>query len=185
MTVWVKMEECDGCTRCMKACPYDAMELRDGKPFILDRCTSCMACMDSCKKNAILTDAEPKVIPDFSDRQGVWVFAEQRDGELSRVSLELLGKARELAGTLDQEVSALLAGREVSGLAETLIKHGADTVHLTEHEALENYRTIAYTDVIEDLVKAHKPNILLMGATHIGRDLAPRVARRVGSGLTA
>ncbi|MCP4690291.1 MAG: electron transfer flavoprotein subunit alpha, partial [Desulfobacterales bacterium] len=176
---------CDGCTRCMKACPYDAMELRDGKPFILDRCTSCMACMDSCKKSAILTDAEPKVIPDFSDRRGVWVFAEQRDGELSRVSLELLGKARELAGTLDQEISALLAGREVSGLAETLIKHGADTVHLTEHQALENYRTIAYTNVIEDLVKAHKPNILLMGATHIGRDLAPRVARRVGAGLTA
>ncbi|MCP4686953.1 MAG: electron transfer flavoprotein subunit alpha, partial [Desulfobacterales bacterium] len=176
---------CDGCRKCMKACPYDAMELRDGKPFILERCTSCMACLDSCKNSAIFTDAEPKAIPDFSDRRGVWVFAEQRDGVLSRVSLELLGKARELAGTLEQEVSALLPGRRVSELSEILIKHGADTVHLMEHDALKEYRTIAYTHVIEGLVKAHKPNILLMGATHIGRDLAPRVARRVGAGLTA
>jgi electron transfer flavoprotein alpha subunit len=127
----------------------------------------------------------PEKFPDFSDRQGVWVFAEQRDGRLHPVSLELLGKARELAAPLKQGVSALLLGYRVSGLAKTLIEYGAQIVYLAEHKALEAYRTNAYTTVIEGLVKAHKPNILLMGATHVGRDLAPRVSRRVEVGLTA
>ena len=92
MTVWIDTELCNGCKRCVKACPYEGVEMRDGKAHILDRCTSCGACIENCKQNAILTDAKPKTIPDFSDRKGVWVFAEQRDGELHSVSLELLEK---------------------------------------------------------------------------------------------
>jgi electron transfer flavoprotein alpha subunit len=99
--------------------------------------------------------------------------------------LELLGIARALADELGQDVSALLLGDQVSDMSETLISHGANSVYLAEHENLKDYRTIAYTKVIEDLVMSYKPGILLMGATHNGRDLAPRVARRVGSGLTA
>ena len=131
------------------------------------------------------SDAKPREIPDFSDRRGVWVFAEQRDGNLVRVSLELLGKARELAAQLKQEVAALLLGNGVTGLARTLFEHGADKVYVADHAILESYRTDAYAKVIEDLAKEHRPNIFLMGATHIGRDLAPRVSRRVGVGLTA
>ena len=185
MTVWVDVDLCNGCKRCIKTCPYGAVELKDGKAQILERCTSCGACLQVCKQKAILSDVEPRKIPDFSDRQGVWVFAEQRDGRLHPVSLELLGKARELAAPLKQSVSALLLGYRVSGLAKTLIEYGAQIVYLAEHKALEAYRTNAYTTVIEGLVKAHKPNILLMGATHVGRDLAPRVSRRVEVGLTA
>ena len=185
MTVWVDVDLCNGCKRCIKTCPYGAVELKDGKAQILERCTSCGACLQVCKQKAIFTDVEPRKIPDFSDRQGVWVFAEQRDGRLHPVSLELLGKARELAAPLKQSVSALLLGYRVSGLAKTLIEYGAQIVYLAEHKALEAYRTNAYTTVIEGLVKAHKPNILLMGATHVGRDLAPRVSRRVEVGLTA
>lgn len=185
MTVWVDVDLCNGCKRCIKTCPYGAVELKDGKAQILERCTSCGACLQVCKQKAILSDVEPRKIPDFSDRQGVWVFAEQRDGRLHPVSLELLGKARELAAPLKQGVSALLLGYRVSGLAKTLIEYGAQIVYLAEHKALEAYRTNAYTTVIEGLVKAHKPNILLMGATHVGRDLAPRVSRRVEVGLTA
>jgi len=159
--------------------------MKEDKAHILERCTSCGACLDVCKEKAILSDIEPRVIPDFSDFQGVWVFAEQRAGKLSPVSLELLGKAQELAGKLNQEVSALLLGSQVSAMADTLIKHGADRVYLVEHSALKDYRTIAYTEVIEELVNKNKPNILLLGATHLGRDLAPRVSRRVGVGLTA
>jgi electron transfer flavoprotein alpha subunit/NAD-dependent dihydropyrimidine dehydrogenase PreA subunit len=185
MNVWVEVDLCNGCKRCLKACPYGAVELKDEKAMILERCTSCGACLEVCKQNAILTDAKPKTIPDFSDRKGVWVFAEQRDGKLSRVSLELLGKAQELAGALNQEVSALLLGYEVEELTKTLMRYGADNVFLAEQLTLKDYRTIAYAKVIEELVNHHKPNILLMGATHIGRDLAPRVSRRVGAGLTA
>jgi electron transfer flavoprotein alpha subunit len=161
------------------------MEIKDGKAHIGDRCTSCGACMDSCRKNAILSDAQPKVIPDFSDYKGVWVFAEQRAGKLNRVSVELLGKAQELAQKLNQHTAAVLIGDQVSGLANTLIQFGADTVYVVDHPVFKDYRTEAYARVFQELVAAHKPNILLMGATHVGRDLAPRVSRRVGSGLTA
>lgn len=185
MTIWIDIDLCNGCKRCLKECPYDAIKMRDNKAHILDRCTSCGACLSSCKQEAIGTDAEPKAIPDFSDRQGVWIFSEQKEGKLNPVSLELLGIARDLADALGQDVSALLLGDQVSDLSEILISHGADIVYLAEHEALRDYRTMAYTKVIEDLVMSHKPGILLMGATYNGRDLAPRVARRVGSGLTA
>jgi electron transfer flavoprotein alpha subunit/NAD-dependent dihydropyrimidine dehydrogenase PreA subunit len=185
MTVWVEVDLCSGCKRCLKTCPYGAVEMKEGRAFILERCTSCGACLDVCKEKALLTDVKPREIPDFSDRKGVWVFAEQRGGELHRVSMELLGKARGLASFLKQDVSALLLGDNVSGLCDALIEHGADRVRLAEDRSLKDYRTNAYTKVIADLVKEHKPNILLMGATHIGRDLAPRVSRRVEVGLTA
>jgi electron transfer flavoprotein alpha subunit len=141
--------------------------------------------MDACRKNAILTDAQPKVIPDFSDYRDVWVFAEQRRGQLNRVSLELLGKAVELARASNQNTAAVLMGDSVAELAPTLIQFGADTVYVIDHPLLKDYRTEPYTQVIRELVFAHKPNILLMGATHVGRDLAPRLSRSVGSGLTA
>ncbi|MBI5250969.1 MAG: electron transfer flavoprotein subunit alpha [Desulfomonile tiedjei] len=185
MAIWVEVDLCDGCRRCTRACPYDAMEMKDGKARIGDRCTSCGACMDACRNKAILTDAKPRTIPDFSNHKGVWVFAEQRGGQLNRVSVELLGKAQELAKELNHKVAAVLIGDQVSGLAKTLIQFGADTVYLAENTILRDYRTEAYACVLQELVAAHKPNIMLIGATHIGRDLAPRVSRRVGSGLTA
>ena len=185
MAVWVEVDLCSGCKRCLKACPYGAVEMKEGKAFVLERCTSCGACLQVCKEKAIQTDVQPRTVPDFSDRKGIWVFAEQRGGQLHQVSLELLGKARDLGALLGQEISALLLGDNVASLSELLIEHGADQVFLAEHSALKDYRTTAYTKVIEGLVKEYRPNILLMGATHIGRDLAPRVSRRVGVGLTA
>lgn len=185
MSVWVEVDLCDGCSRCVKACPYGALEVKEGRAKVLQRCTSCGACLDLCKKKAILTDAESMEIPDFSDYQGIWVFAEQRDGQLNRVSLELLGKAYQLGNELNQEVYAVLIGHHVSDLADTLIRHGADYVYLAENRLLKDYRTLSYTKVIEELIRKHKPNIFLLGASHIGRDLAPRVSRRIGAGLTA
>lgn len=185
MTVWIETDLCTGCRRCLRACPYDAVEMRDGKAFVRDRCTSCGACLEACKDDAILTDAEPREIPDFSDRQGVWVFAEQCEGKLHRVSLELLGKAQGLAQELQQEVSAVLLGSQVSSLTKPLLGYGAQKVHLANHRTLKDFRTTAYAEVMETLVSQYKPNILLIGATHLGRDLAPRLARLVGSGLTA
>jgi len=185
MSVWIEVDLCNGCKRCLKVCPYGAVELKDGKAHITERCTSCGACLEVCKQKAIQSDIEPKVIPDFSEWKGVWVFAEQREGRLHQVSLELLGKAQELASTLGQDVSAVLLGQGVSVLAKTLISYGAENVYVAEHRALKDYRTIAYAKVLQQLVEEHKPNILLMGATHLGRDLAPRLSRRIGVGLTA
>jgi electron transfer flavoprotein alpha subunit len=185
MSVWIEVDLCNGCQRCLKACPYGAVEMRDGKAQILERCTSCGACIEACKQTAILTDVQPRGIPDFSDWQGIWVFAEQREGMLNRVSFELLGKAQDLAGELNQEVCAVLLGQQVSDLASPLFKYGAQKVYLAQHRSLKDYRTNAYTKVLAELVSAHKPGIFLMGATHIGRDLAPRLSRMVEVGLTA
>jgi electron transfer flavoprotein alpha subunit/NAD-dependent dihydropyrimidine dehydrogenase PreA subunit len=185
MTVWVEVDLCSGCKRCVRACPYGAVEMKEGKAQVQDRCTSCGACLQVCKEKALQTDVKPREIPDFSDRKGVWVFAEQREGRLNKVALELLGKAQELGAALSQSVSAVLLGDGVEGLTGTLIEYGAETVYLVEHQGLRDFRTNAYTQALEELVKQYKPNILLMGATHLGRDLAPRVSRRVEVGLTA
>ena len=120
------------------------------------------------------------------NRQGeVWVFAEQEDGKLSDVPLELMSKARELADTLKVPVAAVLLGADVKALADTLIAHGADKVYLVEHEQLGHYQSTSYGKVICDLIQQHTPQICLYGATPLGRDLAPTVASAMKCGLTA
>ena len=121
----------------------------------------------------------------IADYKGVWVFAEQREGELQKVSLELLGEGRRVADKLGVKLTALLLGSNIEGLANTLAKHGADEVLVADDKNLEHYTTDAYTKVICDLANERKPGILFVGATFIGRDLGPRIAARLTTGLTA
>lgn len=121
----------------------------------------------------------------IADYKGVWVFAEQREGELQKVSLELLGEGRRVADKLGVKLTALLLGDNVEGLANTLAEHGADEILVAEDKNLQHYTTDAYTKVICDLVNERKPGILFVGATFIGRDLGPRLAARLSTGLTA
>jgi electron transfer flavoprotein alpha subunit len=121
----------------------------------------------------------------MSKAREVWVFVEQADNTIATVSLELLSKAQELAAQLDDRVVALLLGHEVADLVDPVIHQGADTVYVADHPELALYRTLPYARVIIDLVKEHAPYILLMGATPVGRDLAPRVASACRAGLTA
>jgi electron transfer flavoprotein alpha subunit len=117
--------------------------------------------------------------------KGVWVFAEQRDGKLQKVSLELLGKGRELADKLGVELTTLLLGSDIDDIAKELVAYGADKVLYADNPLLKHYTTDGYTKVICDLVKNEKPEAILVGATYIGRDLGPRVAARLTTGLTA
>ncbi|MGM9978207.1 MAG: electron transfer flavoprotein subunit alpha/FixB family protein [Clostridium sp.] len=121
----------------------------------------------------------------IADYKGVWVFAEQREGELQKVSLELLGEGRRVADKLGVKLTALLLGSNVGNLAEKLAAHGADEVLVADDKNLEHYTTDAYTKVICDLATERKPGILFVGATFIGRDLGPRIAARLSTGLTA
>lgn len=185
MGISIDLELCNGCGKCIKICPYGGVELKDGKAHLNERCTACGACIDACKVEAISSDIKEREIPDFSDFKGVWVFAEQRDGVVNRVTLELLGLGQTLTEQLNQELSAVLLGYNVEHLTEELKEFGAQNIYLAQHEMLAHYQTNPYAKVISEIVLEHKPNIFMIGATAIGRDLAPRVSMRLNLGLTA
>ena len=115
----------------------------------------------------------------------IYVLAEQRDGEIKKVSIELIGKARELAKDLDQKVVAMLLGSGIKEKAETLIAYGADEVVVVDNPMLAEYVTEPYTKALYEIIENYNPEIVLYGASSIGRDLAPRVSARVHTGLTA
>ena len=117
--------------------------------------------------------------------KGVYIFAQQVDNAISPIAFELLGKAKELAKDLETEVTAVLLGYNVKGLADSLAEYGADNVVVVDSPVLETYRTEPYTQVLTAVINEYKPEIMLVGATAIGRDLGPRVSARVGTGLTA
>ena len=121
----------------------------------------------------------------IEDAKGVWVFCEQREGKLMPTVLELLSEGRKLADELQCELCGVLLGEDVAHLTEEIGGYGADRVLLCETPLLKNYTTDAYTKVIADLVLEQKPEIFLIGATNIGRDLGPRLAARLHTGLTA
>jgi len=121
----------------------------------------------------------------MTDKRDVWVFIEQEEGYIAEVSLELLGKGFELAELLGGQVWAVLLGHQVQALAETVIQHGADRVLVADHPELALYRTLPYARVAADLVSQYQPYIFLIGASPLGRDLAPRVASALRCGLTA
>jgi electron transfer flavoprotein alpha subunit len=115
----------------------------------------------------------------------VWIFAEQEAGKLSDVPVELLGKGRELANTLGVPLGAMLLGANVAGLAQTLVRFGADKVYIADEPKLGHYQATSYSRVICDMIEKFKPQVCLFGATAIGRDLAPTVASAMKCGLTA
>ena len=120
-----------------------------------------------------------------TDYKNVYVFVEQREGTIQSVGLELLGKARDLACALNEKVVAILAGDQVKHHAQYLIEMGADQVICIDAPELKDYLTEQYSQAIYQMVQKFQPSILMFGATTIGRDLAPRLAARLGTGLTA
>ncbi len=185
MSIQIIPDKCTGCEKCVPACPFGAVEVRDKKADIRDNCNLCGACVEVCPFAAILLIKEEKVIEGLEDYAGVWVFAEQREGKLQPVGLELLGEGRRLADTLGEELAAVIFGRDMESSARELIAYGADKVYLVSHEKLHRYECGVYTKVLTDLIKEQKPEIFLFGATTLGRSLAPRVATRLRTGLTA
>ncbi len=122
---------------------------------------------------------------DLNTHRGVWVFVEQTGGEPAKVSLEMIGKGREIADKLKVTLSAFLIGESVSSLAEDLVAYGADNVIVADDPVLKEYRTESYADIICKEAEKRKPEILIIGATPIGRDLAPRLSFRLTAGCTA
>ncbi|MFH0917824.1 MAG: FAD-binding protein [Candidatus Omnitrophota bacterium] len=202
MPISIIIEKCTGCTLCIKVCPFDAIRMMDKlessglassgqshKKAVIDlhKCTLCGACKDACKFKAVLLekDSAKCELPDIKDYKGIWVFIEQKNGRVQSVSYELLGKARELAKKLNTNVSGVLIGNKLEDQLDELIFCGADNIYLVEAAQLANFQDEPYTNILVQLVKKYKPEILLCGATNIGRSLISRVAINIKAGLTA
>ncbi|MBS3816316.1 MAG: electron transfer flavoprotein subunit alpha [Candidatus Thermoplasmatota archaeon] len=182
----IDVDICTGCEKCVEVCPVDALYMEDGIAVLKEEeCISCGACVSACPVDAIEPVIEAQEASELSKYEGVWVFAEQHDGTLKETGPQLLGKGRELADELDEELCAVVIGNDIEDTAEELFAYGAEKVYMVEGPVFEEYSTEAYTAALARLISKYEPNVFLYGATHLGRDLAPSVAGRLGLGLTA
>lgn len=205
--------KCIACgARCESSCPVNAVTMNGaGEPLITAaKCIGCVKCVKVCPAQALemfFTTEERKILDDLgaggipaaeevdeedaalvqelAAYRGVWVFVEQTEGETARVSWELMGKGRELADTLEVDLAAVIIGDCVEHLCGEAFEYGADKAYLLDDPVFRHYRTEAYLQGACHLIDAYKPEIILLGATGLGRDLAGAVATVVGTGLTA
>ena len=180
----VTVEKCTGCGLCVDACPFHCITLIDKTAVISEECRLCGLCVDVCSTKAIEIEVEEKGI-DVSKYQGVLVFGEQRSGVIAPVVYELIGKGRELADKLGERLECVVLGEDMEAQADDLSSYGVDRVYLFDSPLVADFRDDPYTQLLTHLIKEMKPSIVLIGATSIGRSLAPRIATRLQTGLTA
>ncbi len=185
MGIEIIIDKCTGCGLCISACPFSAIKIKNKKAEIEANCTLCGSCVDVCKFDAIILERPKLTDKDFSGYKNVWIFVELRENETKKVSLELASKAREIADTLGEKVGAVILGEKVKHLCDDIATYGVDVFYTAENENLGTYNTNNYTSILTGLILKYKPNIVLFPATHLGRDLAPRVAATLEVGLTA
>ncbi|MDP2920135.1 MAG: electron transfer flavoprotein subunit alpha [Dehalococcoidia bacterium] len=185
MGISVEKDKCTGCEMCVSACPFGLIDVIDGMAVIkLEGCNLCGACVEACAFEAIRIEKEIEQALYGDEHKGVWVFAEQRDGEIKSVAYELLAKGRELADALKTELCAICIGSGIKGV-EHLMEQGADKVYVIDDPALVNQTEDPYVAELARLARQYKPEIILAGATPFGRSFFPRVAAQLQTGLTA
>jgi len=177
-------EKCTGCGKCISVCPVSAIHEEGEKVRIASNCTFCGLCVKVCPYQAIRMEKKEKEV-DLSAWRGVWVLAEQRNGQISPVTYELLGAGRSLADDLGEGLTLVLAGEKLDRNLSSLENYYIDRIYLIESPLLKEYNTSFYTQVLVDLARKECPEIILIAATALGRDLAPRMATRLQTGLTA
>ena len=184
MGIQIDLDKCTGCGDCVPVCPFGLLEIMDDKVQLKEGCTLCGACQEACDYEAILIETLPETEA-LSDRhRGIWVFAEQRDGRLKSVAYELLAKGRELADSLKTELSAVCFGHSIDEINQ-LIAYGADKVYLVDSPDFVNNPEDLCTHQLVELIRQYEPEVVIAGATSLGRSFIPRVASIIGTGLTA
>ncbi len=180
-------KKCTLCGQCVERCPFGALSVKEDKIELNASCKMCKLCVKSCPEQAVsLVEEEVVKTVDKEEWKGIMVFVEQQENGVHPVALELLGKAQELAKKVDYPVYAvLIGGEEISKQAQILPTYGADTVFVYAHPELARYRGDVYTNLMEDCIRRVKPSVVLVGATALGRSLAPACATRFRTGLTA
>ncbi|GAU76428.1 electron transfer flavoprotein subunit alpha/FixB family protein [Fusibacter sp. 3D3] len=168
----------------IKLCPFNAIEYMDSKLSINSGCKMCKLCVKQAPEIFEFVEAQIRGIHK-EEWKGVAVYMDHVEGNIHPVSFELIGKARALAEKINHPVHAVLMGSHMEHAAEQILKYGVDEVFLYDDVALENFRIEPYAACFEDYILAHKPSIVLVGGTTIGRSLAPRLAARFRTGLTA
>lgn len=165
-------------------CPFGAISY-DGKLSVSSACKMCKMCVKKGPEGAITFEEETKPVCNKDEWRGVAVFAEQRNGKIHPVSLELVGKAKKLAKVTNHPVLVVLIGSHIKNVAEQLLPYGVDKVYVYDHPAFHNFVISPYANAFTDFIEKVKPSSILVGATSLGRSLAPKVAARVHAGLTA
>jgi electron transfer flavoprotein alpha subunit len=182
----IDIELCIGCGVCEETCTFDAIEVIDGVAVVNEKCTLCGLCVDSCEVEALSIEREEKAAQeDLADWSGIMIYAEFRNGKVAPVSFELLGIGRELADQRNVPLSAVLIGAGLGDAARDLISYGADVVYQVDDPALEYFSDEIYGNILEDVAREQKPEVVLAGATAIGRSFIPLVATSLATGLTA
>lgn len=195
-TLQIEAEKCIGCDLCVAECPFDAIHVVDGVAVIdYEECKVCRKCIPVCPTDCLYLEgaeeaeeeAEVKVAvsAETQEYSGVWVFVEQEDGQVHPVSWELLGRGRTLADTLSCELAAMVLGHDVGAAALEAGCYGADKAYVIDEPVLQRYRTAPYATGSIALIRKYKPEIVLVGATTLGRDLAGAIATELQTGLTA
>jgi len=168
------------------ACPVEAIRMVEGKAVIdYDLCILCGACVEVCPVDAIEFEQPSKNVAHAEAKGGVWVFCEAVGDKINDVSFELIGEGRKLADGRGVGLTGVLIGQNISGHAETLIQHGADCVRVIDNEGCRYFYDEVYARILADLIEREKPEIVLAGATLMGRAFFPRVAAKLRTGLTA
>jgi electron transfer flavoprotein alpha subunit len=182
----IDIETCIGCGVCEEVCTFEAIKVVDGVAVVNEKCTLCGSCVDSCEAGALSIEATAKTAQaDLAEWSGIMIYAEYRHGKVAPVSFELLGIGRRLADQQKVPLSAVLLGSAMDGAAEDLVSYGADVVYRVDDPALEFFTDEIYGNILEDVIREHKPEIVLAGATAIGRSFIPLVATALATGLTA
>jgi len=187
MSLKIDVEACIGCEKCIPACPFAALEMKDDIAVVLDNCNLCGACVDECPVDAITIEEEQKAAEptDIDSYKDVWVFGEQRHGKIAPVVYELLGEGKILADKREGQLCVVVLGDQIEEAARDLLNYGADAVYVVDAPELADFHDESYAKVLSRLILEKKPEIVLTGATTVGRSFIPKVAVEVDTGLTA